>query len=113
MFCPKCKDEFIKGIEACPDCEVPLVDTLPPEEKQEFTYVELVTVLSGDMSAMMVAKSILEDAGIKYFAKGEHLQNLFGWGRIGSGYNMIVGAVQLQVAKEDEETAMALLEKIR
>lgn len=113
MFCPKCKDEFIKGIEACPDCEVPLVDVLPPEIKPEPTYVELVTVLSGDMSVMMVAKSLLEDAGIKYFAKGEHLQNLFGAGRFGTGYSMIVGAVQLQVAKEDEEIAIALLEKIR
>lgn len=104
MYCPVCKDEFVKGIEDCPDCEVPLVDTLPPEIKPEYEYVELVTVLSGDTSGIMIAKSILEDAGIKYFAKGERLQNLFALGRV---------TVELQVAKKDEETALALLENLR
>ncbi|MDW7652249.1 MAG: DUF2007 domain-containing protein [Bacillota bacterium] len=111
MFCPKCRDEFVPRIRECPDCHVALVDTLQEEilPQDEYEYVELVTVFECDMSTALVAKSLLEGAGIKYFAKGERLQHLFGFGYIGTGYNMIVGAVQLQVAKADEETAKAIL----
>jgi hypothetical protein len=69
-----------------------------------------VTVLeTGDPGLVAVAKSLLESAGIQYFAKGEALQNLFGWGQFGTGFNPIVGVVQLQVAAEDAEDATALL----
>jgi hypothetical protein len=67
-----------------------------------------VTVLeTGDPGVIAVAKSLLESAGIDYFAKGEPLQNLFGWGQI--GFNPIVGVVQLQVAAADAEDARELL----
>ena len=67
-----------------------------------------VTVLeTGDPGLIAVAKSLLDSAGIPYFAKGESLQNLFGWGQI--GFNPIVGVVQLQVASDDAEDATALL----
>jgi len=67
-----------------------------------------VTVLeSGDPGVIAVAKSLLDSAAIHYFAKGESLQNLFGWGQL--GFNPIVGVVQLQVAADDAEDAKALL----
>jgi len=73
--------------------------------------IELVTVLSSpDMVVISIAKSILEDAGIKFFAKNESIQNLFGLG--GMGYNPITGPVQIQVDPEDEETAKTLLEEL-
>lgn len=109
MFCPKCKDEFVPGIKECPDCNVALVESLPKEMKKEYEYVELVTVFAGDMSTTLVAKSILDDAGIKYFAKGESLQHLFGIGQLCTGYNMLMGAIQIQVAKADVDVAQALL----
>jgi hypothetical protein len=28
-WCPSCEGEFVAGVETCPDCGVPLVDTLP------------------------------------------------------------------------------------
>jgi hypothetical protein len=78
MFCPKCRDEFIEGFTECPDCNVPLVNELSVEEGPTYEpiYVDLVTVMeSGDPGLIMVAKSLLENAGIRYYAKGETAQN--------------------------------------
>jgi hypothetical protein len=69
-----------------------------------------VTVLeTGDPALLAVAKSLLEDAGIHYFAKGEAVQDLFGGGRFGFGFNPLTGPVQLQVAVSDAEEAKTLL----
>ncbi len=116
MFCPKCKDEFVPRIKECPDCKVSLVEEPPVEQeiKRGSEYVELVTVFeASDASALMFAKSVLDGAGIKYLAKGQGLQNLFGWGVIGTGFNPIVGPVRLQVAQGDEEEALMLLDRLR
>jgi hypothetical protein len=69
-----------------------------------------VTVLeSGDPAVLLVAESLLEGAEIVYFAKGEGAQDLFGAGRLGTGFNPGVGAIQLQVPAEDAEAARELL----
>ena len=71
---------------------------------------EPVTVLeSGDPGLMAVAKSLLEQAGIQYFAQGEGVQDLFAWGRFGTGFSPFVGPIRLQVAAEDAEEATAIL----
>jgi hypothetical protein len=115
MFCPKCKDEFIQGILTCPDCKVSLCNQLPDEsiETYEPEYVELLTVLeTADIGIIMVAKSILEEAGIRYLAKGEGLQHLFGAGVFGAGFNTLTGPVQIQVSKDDSATAIELLKDL-
>ena len=72
----------------------------------------LVTVLeSSDPARLLVAKSLLEDAEIPYLAKGEGVQDLFAWGRFGTGFSLIAGAVRLQVSVDDAEEAKALLEE--
>ncbi|MGE5245144.1 MAG: putative signal transducing protein [Betaproteobacteria bacterium] len=71
---------------------------------------EPVTVLeTGDQALLAVAKSLLEDAGIAYFAKGEGMQDLFGLGRFGTGFSPVVGPVELQVAADDAAEARARL----
>ena len=73
-----------------------------------------VTVLeSSDPGLLAVAKSLLEDANIEYFAKGEGVQDLFAVGRFGTGFNPFVGAIELQVAAEDAEEAKTLLRDLR
>ena len=53
---------------------------------------QLTTVLKTvNQASITFAKSLLEDAGIKYFIKNEGSQNLFGAGQIGTGYNPIAG----------------------
>lgn len=71
---------------------------------------EPVTVLeTGDPALLAVAKSLLEDANIPFFAKGEGIQDLFGAGRLGTGFSPIAGAVELQVSADDAAEASAVL----
>jgi hypothetical protein len=73
-------------------------------------WSELATVLrTGDPAMLSVAKSILAGAGISSLAKGEGVQDLFGLGRVGTGYSIITGPVELQVMRGDEEEARSLL----
>jgi hypothetical protein len=77
MFCPNCKYEYRLGVTVCPDCGATLVYKLPPEFKDEKpapVLLELVTVFeSADRSLIAVAKEILDEAGIEYYAKNENL----------------------------------------
>jgi hypothetical protein len=63
---------------------------------------------SSDPADIAVAESLLEEAEIEFFARGEGIQDLFGAGRI-AGINLIVGPVQLQVAADDADQARAAL----
>ncbi len=75
MFCPRCRSEYREGIRECSDCKAPLVRACPPEPKPE--YVELVEIYSTFNPAdIAFIKSILNDAGIKYFFKGENSLSL-------------------------------------
>lgn len=72
-----------------------------------------VTILAtGDSGQIAFAKSLLDDAGIPYVAKGEGVQDLFGMGRLGGGYNFVTGPVQIQVHSNYEDEARELLERI-
>jgi hypothetical protein len=55
---------------------------------------------------------LLEGEQIEYLIRGEGLQDLFGWGRVGSGYNIIVGPAEFWVRADDAERARALLEEL-
>jgi hypothetical protein len=61
---------------------------------------------------MLLACSRLEGAGIPFFRKGEGVQDLFGAGRLGLGYSAVVGSPELQVDREDEARARAVLEAL-
>jgi hypothetical protein len=111
MFCPDCGVEYREGYTRCADCDVDLVEEPPPVP--ELPSGELVAVLeTGDHSLVMVARGILESAGIPYFAKNDQLQSLFGLGRFGSGFNIATGPVKVLVPREDDEAARALLTKV-
>lgn len=110
MYCPKCRDEFREGFKKCPDCKVELVEELPAETGPE--YIEPVTVFeTGDMGLLLVVQSVLEDAGIRYYARGAGLQNLFALGTMG-GFNPLTGPVQIQVNRDDAATAEQLLKDL-
>jgi len=71
---------------------------------------DLVTVFeSGDIALLALAKAALDRAGIRYIAQGEGLQDLFGMGRIGSGFNQITGPPRLRVTAENAERARETL----
>lgn len=71
--------------------------------------LDLRTVLvTGDMTLVGMAEGALESADIPYLAKGEHIQDLFGIGRM-VPVNPISGPVSIQVRAEDEARARELL----
>jgi hypothetical protein len=67
MFCPQCKAEYRVGFKRCSDCDVELVDHLPPDPPRDVEpQVELVVVrryLNGFDAGF--GKSVLEAAGIE------------------------------------------------
>jgi len=74
---------------------------------------KLITVLStGNHGMIALAKSILDDAKIQYYAKNEELEDLIGGGVIGMGYNAAIGPIELQVLEEYAEEAKKLLKDL-
>ena len=81
------------------------------QEKED--HERLVTVYeTGNEAVIAVIKSILDEAGIRYLAKGEGVQDLFGVGILGTGFNPITGPVQFRVMPEDQEYAAELLKDV-
>ena len=65
-FCPKCRAEYREGFTRCSDCDVELVDELPPEEEmadEEPSDLVQLHIFAGDIYAEMV-KEALENEGI-------------------------------------------------
>jgi hypothetical protein len=58
-------------------------------------------------------KSILDEANIRYVVKGEDVENLFGLGVIGTGFNPVTGPVEFQVMPEDYKYAKELLKDVK
>ena len=111
MFCPNCGAEYIEGITVCSTCNGPLVNK--PPTGIEPGFIKFVTVYeTGDPAYIAFAKSLFESEGIKYYVKGEGLQDLFAGGRFGTGFNPIIGPVAIQVDERDVEKAKDLLSQI-
>ena len=116
MYCAKCGGEYREGFKVCADCGVELIER--PEEAAPLPGTvqpdrELVLVFeSGDVSDILLAKSLLDGAGIRYSARGDGLQDLFGLGRYGTGFSVIAGAAQFLVAEESAEAARELLAEL-
>jgi hypothetical protein len=66
---------------------------------------------TGDPGQVAFIKSLLEDSQIPFSVKGEGVQDLFGFGRIG-GYNMITGPVEFQVPSSYFKEAQELLREM-
>lgn len=113
MYCPECRSEYREGFSQCADCEVALVETLPPLESTPHPDLHLVTVLEiGDPSLLAIAESLLQEQGIPYSKSNEQLQDLFALGRLGAGFNPITGPILLQVPEEHAEAALQILEDL-
>ena len=74
--------------------------------------IQLVTVLrTSDGGLVAVAKSLLEDAEIDYFVRGETLRNVMGWGGPGV-FNSAIGDAEFQVREADAPDASRLLARL-
>jgi len=74
--------------------------------------LDLVTILAtNDLGLINIAEGLLEGASIPYLAKGEGVQDLFGFGRL-TAVNPITGPVEIQVNAVDAESARRLLAEL-
>lgn len=117
-FCPKCRYEYKRGVYKCPDCDVELVDTLPPEEKhsdEQLTdkYQDWVQVAR--LTATEYAEMVEE--GLR--AKGIPAVILSGAGHFGmtgqmgtASYRSMGGGYSLYVPREFVADACAEAEQM-
>jgi ribosomal protein L10 len=91
---------------------VELEPALPPEHPLP-DNIPLVPVLeSSDEAVLMVARSLLDGAGILYFVENDLLQNMLGAGRLGGG-NLVTGPAVIVVREDDAADAAKLLEDLK
>lgn len=109
MFCPECGAEFVDGITRCEECRVDLTPEPPAEPAMDEQDALVAVLRTGDPLVVALAKSLLDGAGIDFFVKGEGLQDLFAFGRVGTGFNPITGPAEFQVRRYKEEEAQAVL----
>ncbi len=63
---------------------------------------EFVTIfIPNNEAEHLIIKSLLENQGILSWSRNEHVQNLFGVGQLGTGYNYLTGPVKIQINSKD------------
>jgi hypothetical protein len=68
---------------------------------------------TGNEAVISVVKSILDEANIRYLVNGDNVENLFGFGVLGTGFNPVTGPVEFQVMPEDVSYAKELLKDVK
>lgn len=68
---------------------------------------------SADPALFAMARAALDGAGIRYVSEGEGIQDLFGIGRLGTGYSLVTGPPRIRVTFEDAQRARELLLDLR
>lgn len=111
MYCPVCKAEYRQGFDECSDCQIPLVDELPPPP-ETYPDMNLVTVFeTEDPGLLTIATALLDEAGIEYIDLGSGVQDFYGAGTHGM-LRALAGPVGLQVAETQERRAREILKSI-
>lgn len=110
MECGRCGSQFSGSPAECPACGAALVPAPGPPPDPD---IELVTVFrTGDAGLIPLAKSLLESEGIEYLVRGETVQDLFGSGRVGAGFNIVTGPAEFVVRQPDADRARDLLQEL-
>ncbi len=107
-YCPKCRHEYLENIDICPDCDVDLVQDLPPEIPEEYegaAWVEVYT-FPGSLYANM-AVELLNREGIPAYT----ISN-FGGSSLGvaGGSNYVGASATVFTLEPDSDIAFDLLE---
>ena len=108
MYCPQCQSEFRPGFDHCPDCDVDLVEALPPEPHHDTDVFETVLETS-EVDLVPFFKSLLESAEIPYETWGEDLLNLYPLPATGLAASQHSKAVAFLVPADRAEEARQLI----
>lgn len=68
-----------------------------------------VVFTAKDRTSLLLARSLLDDAGIGYSVNSDFAQDIFTWGRIGTGWNVAAGPPTIWVRLEDVDAAREVL----
>jgi hypothetical protein len=101
MFCPKCRAEYREGFHTCSDCNIELVDELPPIPEPEFINFDEILATYNPADVVFL-KSLLESEGIQYFFKGEHFMYM----------RPLADPVRLMVRQDQVEEAVELIKDV-
>ena len=100
--------EYREGTSQCQDCGSTLVEARPEMEPPE--PEELVPVFEITNAALVpFVESLLKSADIRYFIKGEGVQDFFGGGRIAVGFSLIAGPPVVYVESDRADEVRELL----
>jgi hypothetical protein len=107
MFCPECQAEYRSGFTHCADCEVGLIDSLPPTQAVELGEPSLLnspqTIWIGDDEEdWRFQCKILREAHIPYEVTREVKDRRKGM--------EVIWRYKLAVSAEDEHPAKELLQ---
>jgi len=105
--CPECNVEYIDTAIRCTDCDVELIWGPAIQEEHPDPKIETVYATRNPTLVALI-KSLLEDAEIEYFTKGDEIQNMIGLGGLG-GLGYVIEPVEFVVAAKDAPTARELL----
>lgn len=107
--------EYNDTATQCSDCEATLVDAKPDfSNLPKLRWDEMAPLMSiPEATLIPVIESLLGGEGIAHYVHGENVQDLFGVGRVGSGFNVIAGLPVLYVESARLEEAKRLLESMQ
>lgn len=108
MICPNCRSEFRAGFDRCPDCDVPLVASLPAERHDQPAWVEVME--TADPGLLPLLRSVLESAGIPCTVEGEESVGIFPLGLGDTHFAQSGIAAKVLVPADRAAEARALLE---
>ena len=84
------------------------------EEQEKLDHERLVPIFeTGHDGVIAIVKSLLDEAKIEYLIEGEGVQDLFGVGVLGTGFNPVTGPVVFKVMPENESLARELLKDVK
>ena len=105
-FCPKCRAKYIEGIDLCFDCQVELVDELPPEDEVETINWQILQEVPNEIVGTII-KGVLEDYGVKVYLRSSTIPwydgILASWKKYNWG--------ELLVPEEDLEEARKIVDE--
>lgn len=101
MNCPRCNARNELEAVKCSECGA---------ELKAGSFIKVLE--TGDKPLITITKSVLTDADVEYFVKGEDLQDIIGLGSFGIGYNFAAGPMELYVHEEDAEAVKMLIDEL-
>lgn len=120
-YCPKCRYEYREGIKECPDCDVALVEEMPPEDENNDVLrdvahnmdpleneVELETF--AEPVEFMYVASMLDQLGIPFMVRAARSEKDFIFRKLYS-FNADIKKT-IYVSQKDLESAGEVMESL-